>query len=85
MPAIRAFAHRLDDVTTVIDTRVDRTPFPHVQATISSSHLHPDVEALAAEYGFAVDLSETDVRIGDRESTASVRFVPYRVQSTTIE
>jgi len=85
MLAIRAFAHRLDDVTTVMDTRVIRSPTPHVQATISSSHLHPDVEELAAESGFAVDLSETYVRIGDRESTASVRFVPYRVQSTTIE
>jgi len=85
MPAIRAFAQRLNDVTTVVDTRVKRTPIPYVQATISSGHLHPDVEALAAECGFAVDLSETDVRIGDRESTASVRFVPYSVQSTTIE
>ncbi|WP_331232729.1 hypothetical protein [Natronorarus salvus] len=84
-PAIHAFANRLERQPTVVSTRVGRDPTPYVQATIESRHVHPDVEELVGEKGFAIDLRESDVRIGDHATVASVRFVPYRVLPQTIE
>jgi hypothetical protein len=83
--AVRAFAQGLENITTVRRAQVVCDTTHHVQATIDTRHIHPDVAEFAANHGFAVDLSESDARIDDHKTIASVRFVPYRVQPTTIE